>query len=224
MRSKFIIAFIFCLTLFYIYISRSVASIDPQTENTNILFDDEFNGKSLNTQKWDAYPNGGKITVSNGVVTLTGGSKPGRFPFIQTKINPIPLDDGIPKDDVFSIETRVNFASGSGIGFVMPFSQQNPNQAENIYSLDTEGGIWSSGVVMDGHNVATVLKPGYHTYKFNFHGTDWFIYVDGKQVAAVHDNGRPAYLNFGNPNPTALFDNSTSLKIDYIRVTEPKNP
>lgn len=232
------ILFLFLFSLLFIYtkklfVNAQIANITPplikEQENT-IIFDDEFKGNKINTQIWNMYPNGGSITISGGKVTLAGGINPGRFPFLETKIAPVPPDSQKPQDDIFTIETRINLhGPNDNIGFIMgPY--QDPNQPVNIYDsgFTYNGGVWAYGGINDVYNTkkltSTPLSPGYHTYRYSFHGTDWFFYIDGVQVAAQHDNSRPAYLYFGNPNPTGTFTNTTSMQVDYIKIFKPLNP
>ena len=180
------------------------------------LLNDDFNGTTLNTNKWEIFPNGGNVNLSNGFVTLSAGSA---MPFVRTINNPIPISGP------FTIEFGIQYLSKAegGNGVAISFAQQ-PNITPGWEN--TPLALWQDnvgfGLVGSGSYLLTISPSdfNYHVVKISYDGSKYEVKIDGASVYISPDTSRVGALWFGHPNYCCT-SGWTSFKLDYIKVTTP---
>lgn len=188
------------------------------------VFRDDFNGTDLDSNTWQAYQNGGTISIQSGFVTLNATNSP-TFPYVHTKFNPIPQSGN------FSIKVGIQYISvtGAGTGFIAD-DDLPANGTPDGTSLQIAFEIWQDTCcggfrLNDYPNSIRYTLPApdlnYHTVEFRWLDNSNEYYLDGQLVySAARDDSfpRPTILWFGNPILLGRLDNWTSFKLDYIEI------
>lgn len=217
------LSLIFVFTVLF-YFSKTVTafSIDSHGNDSRscfgnkiTLFDDEFNGKSINKSVWDVQTNGGTVKVSDGKLTLSSDGTT-RFPFIQPIKSPVPDEN---TQDKYAIEIRMKYNdTTTPAGFIFQAVQPDPNYLGNLFS-DVHGGVWNFGPLFNtggDHVIGPRPDGNYHIYKFSYQSVAYYhIFMDGNLLKQGRGGPSP-YFWLGSPSPIL---SKGSISIDYIRLT-----
>lgn len=204
------------------------------------IFDDEFNGTSLNTASWStSWFNGGKVN-SNGVsmspsnVAVSGGdliltlSSSSSGATIDTDPAQVTGGGGFTMGDGTFTEARI-YAPGNGTSLYnwpafWTDGQSWPTDGE-IDILEGLGSATSNYHSPQGASnsgtIAGTWANGWHTYAVDRESGKNSIYWDGKLVRsyATDDGGAPEYLIFSLDCSGGCTTGAASqLKVDYVRV------
>ncbi len=222
---------------------QHAASLQPigPTGTWNLIFDDEFNGISLDSTKWatswfgggtmnNVSTNPANVSVSGGYLILTLSSSS-----VGALVSTNPHGGANP-----GFEFTYGYAE-AGIEF--------PGTGGTIYNWPawwTDGQSWPSNGEIDIAEGLGTLTSNYHssngannsstipgTWSGGFHsyGVDRtpgmnYIYWDGKLIRsyATQDNGAPEYLilNVGS-NGSSVTGTASEVKTDYVRVWQRTN-
>jgi Glycosyl hydrolases family 16 len=200
--------------------------------NWTVVFDDEFNGTSLDMRAWnthDGYANQNGVTDYASNVTVSGGyatlklSSPGSGAAIET------ITAALDVGDV--AEARIKFAgAGSTVynwpafwtaGPGWPLSGEN-DIAEGLGTL-TVSYHSSSGTQHYG-TVPGSWVGSFHTYTIERLAHESIVFWDGRLIKtySTNDNEQPEHLIFtiGVAGPPAI-GASGQMQVDYARIWEP---
>ena len=196
---------------------------------------EEFDGTSLDGTRWQAYPNGGSVRVTNGSLELQSPSGNTQFPYIHAKGNPFPAQG----DFVLRIKFAYTHITWSGTGIAAGL-ELPPNGAD----LDEERrprvfmfSIWQHkpmGLALflgDGSSPSKAvlrsdLDTGEHEVQLRSVGGAYQVWVDGQKVHQSPGGfARPKTLWFGNhvqldPNEPGVDLNWTGLRILHVSIEE----
>jgi hypothetical protein len=201
------------------------------------VFDDEFNGTSLDTTNWStSWFNGGtqngvstsaaNVSVSGGDLILTLASSSSGA---SVSTNPNGgASTGFQFGDGYYVEASIYFpGSGTSIynwpafwatGQSWPADGED-DIAEGLGTLTTN--YHSNLGASNSGTIAGTWSSGWHTYGMNRQNGTNYIYWDGQLVRqyTTDDSGSPQYLilNVGSGN-TAAYGSASQVKVDYVRV------
>jgi len=208
-------------------LQKNHVSTDPvmfSQESLSVqVFRDDFDGTALDSNVWQAYENGGIISVDSGFVSLTRPSAGPTFPYVHTKLNPIPQTGNI------AIKVGIQYLGVHycGTGFAADdalLANGTPGSYDPlVYSVwqDINLGFRVQGWPSTSYYHISAPHVDYHEIEFRWlNGLDEY-YVDGQLINAVargDDVPRPTVLWFGNPLVPGSTDEWTHFKIDYVEV------
>jgi len=239
------LSFARCTILLLILILPFASLSSPKGETDNIIFTEDFEGTSLDPQKWiftentnmSGYPaNGGSISVADGFLELSSSGS--SFPFIYSAENPFPSSGD------FEIEFAVKYTCIADLGCGVMISNGVPAVDTNWhnYKIITlwahDQGPSNTVIYMEFYNSGIYssyvhgFKPSsaQHIYKVSYSDGVYSIYVDGEFAGRGESEERPNMIVFGNPpNPEVPrspqevavwgYWGWSSFKIDYVRVS-----
>ena len=187
------------------------------TPTQSVIFEDDFNGLTLNTDLWDIFPNNGAYYLADGFLNIPGGNIPG-MPFFRSKSNPF------PSEGPFSVEFGIQYLSfyPAGVGLTLSFTQQlnsTPIDFNNMpISIWGDNGIGGFKIVYFGNiNYMGGLNTNYHIVKINYYSEKYLIYIDDDLKYTTPSTNRVGGLWFGHPYYSDL-PGWTGFKMDYIRI------
>lgn len=220
------------LTISAVSISSAEAATPLPTGvsgNWTMVFDDEFNGTSINTSAWsthDGWTNQNNVTDHATNVTENGGDA---ILTLASKTSGAALESTVATLGVGEYaEARIDFAgNGTSIynwpawwasGPSWPAAGEN-DIAEGLGTLTVN---YHSPT--GAHNQGTVpgtWAGGFHTYGIYRTATKSYVYWDGKLVKsyATNDDEKPEslILTMGAGN-TLSYGASGRMLVDYVRV------
>ncbi len=189
------------------------------------VFRDDFSGATLNPDVWQAYLNGGTISVDSGWVTLSRSGASDRFPYVHTKYNPIPPNGNFAVKVGFEYLTVTAHGDGFSVDDRLPANGSPGSWAwqPTIYTLWQDSVL---GFVLFDHSGTTRYHTSaphlnYHDIEFRWLDNSDEYYIDGQLINTVTRDSnvpRPVDLWFGNPVIPPGSTEWTSFKIDYIEV------
>jgi len=199
------------------------------TGSWSLIFDDEFNGTSINTSSWnthDGWANQNNVTDRASNVTEVGGDA---ILTLASRTSGAAIESKVATLGVGEYaEARVDFAGGGTSIYNWPAwwtSGANwPAAGEN----DIAEGLGTLTVnyhsPTGAHNQGTVpgtWAGGFHTYGIYRTASKAYVYWDGRLVKSysTNDNQQPENLIFtmGAAN-TLAYGTSGRMLVDYVRV------
>jgi hypothetical protein len=222
MRKTFQTTFLLYILLSVIFLAVYSPSVKAQT--SDLVFQENFDGSTLDLSKWVILQNvnggtGGSITVAGGSVYLS--SYETSFPCITSRTNPVPTSGG------FSLELNIQFASMAalGSGFWVsstPYVVGNVGEAADILHVWADT-TYGAVIFLLGRSVTiSSSPPSYSPLKLeNTNGT-YFLYLNGALLTSAQSQLRPQQIGFGHPPAYYVPFNTagvwTSFYINSINV------
>jgi hypothetical protein len=173
------------------------------------VFDDQFDGASIDLSKWNVNLGGGTIIVAGGRATLSAPCG-AQFPYLTIKTNPFPATG----DFLIRVGFRYPDVEYGGNGFGFDYVQRG-------------FGVWQDRCcgplrVAVG-DLYPVYPPGlpspdttYHVYEWDYIEGTYYFFLDGHAVAANTTSFRPTTLFFGHPPYS--YCPWTTQEIDFVHV------
>lgn len=218
-----------------------------RTITSNSLFEDHFDGTTVDTTKWLVTENtnisghpawGGKVAVQDGQISFSSNGS--TFPWVRTLNNPFPTTGDFTVE--FDLTYTIIGDSGNGIRI---FSNRLINNeydwANNIFTLWAHDEGETTGVILIElfnqvvyKDYVAGFKPSSppHQYKLEFANGNYTVHVDDKAVATNASQLRPTSIGLGHPpiptlpyppetTQTWAYWGWTSFEMDSIKVTMP---
>ena len=208
------------------------------------VFDDEFNGTSLNKTYWTTNIEQGdstenNVTVSPSNVAISGGdlilTLSSSSVGANVSTDPSQGMTGFQFGDGYYLEARIYFpGSGTNIYNWPALWTVNNNWPEDGEDDIAEGNVeLTTNYHASGVNLNNVISGtwsnAWHTYALLRESGENYIYWDGKLVKqyATSDGGALHYItiNVGNSNGsdctcggTSVYGSGSDVKVDYVRV------
>jgi hypothetical protein len=221
-----------CKTSLLIIILLSVFLIPTctQAQTEKLFFSDNFNGNTIDTNKWDVALNGGSLNVENNFVELS--SEGSSFPSVYAK------GSHIPASGDFAIEFTMQYSSFGllGTGFWVTqgkFESHDGDPAANILEVwgDTQkGAIVGSAMIGQPVWYANASNLFYsYTFRLQYSNNTYTLYINGAQICSAYSDLRADSIGFGNPNLSPQIPGHwTSIKVNSINIygtsSNPANP
>ncbi len=202
----------------------------------HVYLDDQFNGSSLNSAVWQAYPNGGTVRTGNGKLHLTTSPGSTQFPYVHARGNPFPQQGDFTVRFGFSYSQPTWSGTGIVVGGRLP-ANGTANDPKNepgavLFAIWQDKGLGLAamygGPALPEHLIYQHggTDEGQHNGQLRYTGGAYQVWIDGQQVyQSPPTNVRPSALWFGNPivqdpsNP-AVDLNWTGLHIDHVSIQE----
>lgn len=223
----------------------TVTSFKTVAPTSNVLFEDEFDGTSVDVSKWlvtkntgmSGYPAwGGNVAVHDGQIWFSSNGS--TYPWVRTLNNPF-LATGDFKVE-FELTYTVIADSGNGIRiFSNPQVNNEYNWSNNIFTLWAHDEGETTGVILIElfnkvvyKDYVAGFKPASpsHMYRLEYANGNFTVYVDNKAVASEASTLRPTAIGLGHPPISDLpyspettqrwaYWGWTAFSMDSIKVT-----
>jgi murein DD-endopeptidase MepM/ murein hydrolase activator NlpD len=191
----------------------TVVCPEAPTTCSQVLFEDNFDGSTLDSSKWNVVTNGypePAYSVADGFIYVGRNIPSAMFPAIFTAANPFPTTGD------FSVEVAMQYSQVAGLGDGFWLSGPNGEILLRIWQDTLSGGV---NVSLNDRG-PYVVNPNLslHRYRFDLVRNIATAYVDDSAILSQPIAVRPNTLAFGNGAaglPSAFW---TLFRIDSIRV------
>jgi hypothetical protein len=227
-----------CLIIIALLFTAFLFSIVAGEEASLAPFSDDFDGTSIDTNKWAVQNNvnggnGGSIVVADSYVSLTSDGT--SFPLVYTATNPFPTSGD------FAIEFDIKYTrlTGWGTGFWIsqgPFVPSEDELLANILQvwahIDETGPNVGAALLGKQAYKSTIQKNPFKqwesdtlTFRLQYSKNIYTLYLNGEVTLSAHSMLRADTIGFGHPPlfyvPHPYPSPWTSFKIDSIRMLQP---
>ena len=200
-KSCVIIITLLITTLLYSQVSGEDASSD--------LFYDDFDGTSVDTEKWAVQENtnmsgnpayGGSVKVAESQIFLSSSGS--SFPWVQTITNPFPATGDFAVEFDFTYTCVADWGNGFCIGDTL--QRDGRPTLFSIWAGDIGPDEVQIYITLLGKRVYQITVPGWkpstdkHFYRLEYIQGVYTVYVDGTAVASAPSERRPIRLGFGH--------------------------
>jgi hypothetical protein len=175
----------------------------PTQPEAPLVFNDDFNGTSVDGSKWDLSLGDGTAIVSGGKLTLSATT--GNFPYLTAKTNPFPAQG----DFLLRVGLRYASSPGAGTGIGPDWVNRGGFWVWQDYNgFSTQVG--DVPVTLDYHDLT------YHVFEWRYVSGTYSLTIDGNSKGTSASSFRPTSLFIGHP-PYAS-SGWTSLEIDFVHI------
>jgi hypothetical protein len=181
------------------------------------VFNDDFNGSTIDPTLWSVSTGGGTVTVAGGRVTLSAPCG-AEFPYVVTLGNPFPTEG----DFVVRVGFRYRSVSLGGNGFGFDYNMRafgawqdscsSPDNPAGCGGLRVAVGDLYPIYLTDRNSVDTA----YHVYQWEYIAGTYRFSLDGTLVAQNTSTARPDKFFFGHP--LYAYCNWTTQEIDFVHI------
>jgi hypothetical protein len=196
-----------------------------------VIFEDNFDGASLNSSKWNFNVGTGDVAIGNGILTIRSSGR--RYPYVYSQGNPFPSQG----DFQITYRFRYSEVKDCGVGIIMtsylvPVGLTQIEAAARQQEAEVTGvqaGVWqdrANGLRLwfrSGANRVDIPFSGPNTgwnemtIKY-FHSQYTLYFNDHPAYTSLQTPYRPRFIWIGHPADLGTGCLWDTLEVDYIKV------
>jgi hypothetical protein len=192
-----------------------VVAMHVPTIGSGQTFRDDFDGTSINTERWVVDLVDGEIVVSNGHAIFTGGLN--SFPVMSTRVDPFPPGNFRVVVGMQYLEQRF---CGDGFGAMDNFweNYRFGIACRPFLLWQDTGGLYAYTGSAGGTSLVSPIDLNYHVFEWTYLDGQYSLSVDGQLMSSGSCAPRATQVFFGHPHPISCSP-WTSFAVDFIQIS-----